>query len=238
MASSFVVPARQKELEDPLAHLPCSTIVEYRKGQVIYNHGQSSTSLYLVMDGKVKISRVRDDGQMVVIDIYKIDDFFGEPALLKVPHYAEQATALEGTKLMMWTASPIEEIVMRRPQLGIALSQILAQRIRSFGQRMASFSADNVQRRLARSLIRFSEHLGTPQEDGSVRMVALTHQLLSQYVGTSREIISYYMNQFRLEGRLQYSRKSIILRPGAFCDWLQQNASSGQRTAASASNGS
>src|SRR2546425_3976260 len=34
-------------LEDPLAHLPCSSIVEYRKGQMIYNQDQPSTSIYL-----------------------------------------------------------------------------------------------------------------------------------------------------------------------------------------------
>jgi CRP/FNR family transcriptional regulator, cyclic AMP receptor protein len=57
MASSVTAPTLQKPLEDPLAHLPCTTIVEYRKGQIIYNQDQPSTSLYLVMDGKVKISR-------------------------------------------------------------------------------------------------------------------------------------------------------------------------------------
>ena len=54
MATSPVVVAPQKPLEDPLAHLPCSTIVEYRKGQMIYNQDQPSTSIYLVIDGKVK----------------------------------------------------------------------------------------------------------------------------------------------------------------------------------------
>ena len=53
MASSPTAFAPQKPLEDPLAHLPCSSIVEYRKGQMIYNHDQPSTSIYLVIDGKV-----------------------------------------------------------------------------------------------------------------------------------------------------------------------------------------
>lgn len=28
---------QQRPLEDPLAHLPCSTILEYKKGQTIYD---------------------------------------------------------------------------------------------------------------------------------------------------------------------------------------------------------
>jgi len=87
---------------------------------MIYNQDQPSTSIYLVMDGKVKISRVADDGHQVMVDIYERDEFFGESALLNLPHHAEQATALEGTKLMIWTASAIEELVMRRPRLAVS----------------------------------------------------------------------------------------------------------------------
>jgi len=55
-------------------------------------------------------------------------------------------------------------------------------------------------------------------------MMALTHELLSQYVGTSREIITHYMNQFRRDGYLRYSRKGILLHRDAMRDWLRQQA--------------
>jgi len=224
MASSAAVPTQQKRLEDPLAHLPCSTIVEYRKGQIIYSQDQPATSIYLVMEGKVKISRTGDDGHQVMIDIYQRDEFFGESALLNRPHEAEQATAIENTKLMTWSSSRIEEIVMRRPNLALALVQILVQRTIAFTARIESFGVDNIQRRLARSLILFSERFGTTEENGSVRMVPFTHELLAQYVGTSREIVTHYMNQFRRQGYLRYSRKGIILYREAFREWLRQNA--------------
>ena len=235
MAFNVAVTTHEKQLEDPLAHLPCSTIVEYRKGQTIYNHDQPAKSIYLVMDGKVKISRIGDDGHQVMIDIYQRDEFFGESALLNLPQHAEQATAMESTKLMMWATSAIEEIILRRPRLGIALVQILTQRTLNFVEHVESFAVDNIQRRLARSLIRFSERFGTADENGSVRMVPFTQELLAQYVGTSREIVTHYMNQFRREGYLQYSRKGIILQRQAFRDWLRLNTLSGHHTAAIAS---
>ena len=223
MATSLVVSTAPKPLEDPLAHLPCSSIVEYRRGQIIYNQDQPSTSIYLVIDGKVKVSRLADDGHQVVVDIYQPDEFFGESALLSLPHRSEQAMALENTKLMTWTAAEIEDIVMKKPRLAVALLQILVQRTIDFTHRIESFSVDNIARRLARSLIRFSERLGTPDEDGSVRMVPFTHELLSQYVGTSREIVTHYMNQFRRQGYLRYSRKGIILHRESFRAWLREN---------------
>ncbi len=216
--------ATQKPLEDPLAHLPCSSILEYRKGQAIYGPDQPCTAIYLVIDGKVKVSRVAEDGHQVVVDIYQPDEFFGESAFLSLLRRSEEATALESTKLMTWTAAEIEDIINRRPRLAVALVQILVQRTIEFTHRIESFSVDNIARRLARSLIRFSERLGVAEEDGAVRMTPFTHELLSQYVGTSREIVTHYMNQFRREGYLRYSRKGIILNRDAFKDWLRQGA--------------
>jgi CRP/FNR family transcriptional regulator len=160
----------------------------------------------------------------VVVDIYQADEFFGESALLNLPHRSEQATALENTKLMTWTTSEIEDIITKRPRLSVALLQILVQRTIDFTHRIESFSVDNIARRLARSLIRFSDRLGTVEEDGSVRMTPFTHELLSQYVGTSREIVTHYMNQFRRQGYLKYSRKGIILYRDAFRGWLRESA--------------
>jgi len=224
MGISPAVVTPQKALEDPLAYLPCSTIIEYKKGQMIYNQDQPSTSIYLVIDGKVKVCRLADDGHQVVVDIYQTDEFFGESAFLNLPHRAEQATALENTKLMTWTANEIEDIIMRRPRLAVALLQILVKRTIDFGHRIESFSVDNIARRLARTLIRFSERLGQSEDDGSIRMVPFTHELLSQYVGTSREIVTHYMNQFRRQGYLRYSRKGIILYADAMKEWLRQPA--------------
>jgi CRP/FNR family transcriptional regulator, cyclic AMP receptor protein len=224
IAASPAVVAPQRALEDPLAHLPCSTILEYKKGQIIYNQDQPSSSIHLVIDGKVKVCRLADDGRQVVVDIYQPDEFFGESAFLGPAQRTEIAVALENTKVMTWTTNEIEEITMKRPKLAIALLQLLVQRSMDFGYRIESFSVDNIARRLARSLIRFSERLGTRNEDGSVQMIPFTHELLSQYVGTSREIVTHYMNQFRRQGYLRYSRKGIMLYRDALREWLKQPA--------------
>jgi CRP/FNR family cyclic AMP-dependent transcriptional regulator len=225
MGTAPVTALRQKTLEDPLAHLPCSTIAEYRRGQVVYDHDRPSDSLLLVIDGKVKVCRLTGDNRQVVVDIYQADEFFGESAFLGLPNRTEMAVAIEPTKVMAWTVDEIEELSTKRPKLAIALLQLLVQRSMEFGGRIESFSVDNIARRLARALIRFSERLGRQTEDGSVQMIPFTHELLSQYVGTSREIVTHYMNQFRRQGYLGYSRKGILLHRDALKDWLRQDTS-------------
>ena len=225
--ATAIAPVReaQDQQEDPLAYLPCSTIVEYSKGQIIYGRSQLSRSIYLVIDGKVKVCRTADDGRQVVVDIYQPDEFFGESGFLGEQHRVEEAVALESTKVMTWSTAEIEDLIVKRPRLGIALLQLLVRRSLDFGARIESFSIDNIGRRLVRALVRFSERLGKELPDGSTEMMPFTHELLSQYVGTSREIVTHYMNQLRRQGYLKYSRKGIALNRDSLREWLKRDVS-------------
>ena len=128
---------------------------------------------------------------------------------------------MENTKLLTWDNKTIKEIIIRRPRLALALLQILVHRTDDFKQRIESLSVDTIPQRLARTLIRFSDRLGTAEVDGVVRMVPLSQELLSQCVGSSRVIVVHYMNQFRRQGYLCYSRKGIVLQREALRQWLR-----------------
>jgi CRP/FNR family transcriptional regulator, cyclic AMP receptor protein len=226
MASSSTSLRSHTRMEDVLEHLPVSSTTEYRKGEMIYGPNNLSSSLYLVITGKVGISRIAEDRSEVLLEIVRPDELFGESAFLDVPHRSERATAIEKVTLMAWAISDMEDLVTKRPRLAVALLQILAQRNAEFTRRIESFSIDTIERRLARSLIRFSERLGTLEEDGSVRMMPFTHVLLSRYVGTSREIVTHYMNQFRKQGYVSYSRDGILLYRDTLKTVLDRNGSS------------
>jgi CRP/FNR family transcriptional regulator len=204
-------------LEDPLAYLPCSHILEYQKNQVIYSPDRPSVSLYVIIGGKVMVRRMSAaDNRQLLVDIYVVDEFFGDWALTHSINSCEKAIAVEqNTRVMAWTGTEIEQLILRRPQLGVALIQLLTRRCIDYSRRIESCSSDNVAQRLARSLIHFSERLGKKFENGSIELMPLSHELLAQYVGTTREAVTQHMNQFRRQGFLQYSRKGIVLYPGA-----------------------
>jgi CRP-like cAMP-binding protein len=226
--NSTVRPATQ---EDPLAWLPFSTVGEYRKGQAIYTYGEPSTGIYLVVGGKVKILRQAGRAR-VVVDVYGSDEFFGESALAGRAHRMEEAVALERTNLMSWSREEIEDNAVARPKLAIALLQLMVRRSLEFADRIESFSVESIERRLARALVRFAGRFGNKLDEGTVTMDAFTHVLLSQYVGTSREIVTRFMRQFQQEGYLRYSRRIIALRPRALMEWQTVPAAALKRAAA------
>jgi CRP/FNR family cyclic AMP-dependent transcriptional regulator len=214
-----LVPFEAITPEDPLAYLPCSPINEYAAGQAIYVENQPATRIYLVVGGTVKISR-QGNGNEVVVDVCQSDEFFGESALAGPGLRAETAVAIENTRVMSWSGQEIEEFAVLRPKLAMALLLLMVRRTVDFGTRMASFSAETIPHRLTRTLIAFGERFGTESEDRqSIRMDAFTHELLAQYIGTSREIVTHYMSQFRREGYVQYSREGIWLLQPALTEW-------------------
>ncbi len=198
-----------REMEDALMYLPRKGVTDYRRGQVIFDEHQPSQGLHLVVQGRVRISIPLDSGSQTVVDIFTTDDFFGESSLLGSARYSERAVALDNVTLMSWTSGEIEEQVERQPQLGVALIQMLVKRGLEYEDRLQSFALDKTPERVVRALLRFADRLGTRTEDGSISVPPLTHQLISEYVGTSREIVTFQMNHLRQKGYLRYSRKGI-----------------------------
>jgi CRP-like cAMP-binding protein len=219
-APLFRIP--HNHIEDPLAHLPHSKIIEYRKRQVIYDRQQGPAGLYLVISGRVKVALPVDGARDVVINIHRADDFFGEATLLGRPCPGERAVALERARLMMWPTSAIVEIMNSRPRLPLALLQALVLRSEGLRQRIRNLHAGTVEQRLADSLCGLAEHSGIRRTDGAVRVSPLTHEVLAQYVGTSREAITLYMTRLRRRGFIEYSRQELILHLDALKGWLRQ----------------
>lgn len=214
----------KREMEDALMYLPRKGVTDYRKCETIYDEDQPSKGLHLVVQGRVKVTIPLDDGTQTVVDIFTTDDFFGESSLLGAERYTERAMALDNVTLMSWTAGEIEQQVERQPRLGMALLQMLVKRGLDYQDRLQSFALDKTPERVVRSLLRFAERLGTRTEDGSVRIPPLTHQVISEYVGTSREIITFQMNHLRQRGFLRYSRKGIQVYAEALREYLRLQA--------------
>jgi len=213
-----------REMEDALMYLPRKGVTECRKGQLVFDEHQPSKGLHLIVQGRVKVTIPLDNGAQTVVDIFTTDDFFGESSLLGAPRISERAQALDNVTLMSWTTAEIEDQVERQPRLGVALLQLLVKRGLFYEERLQSFALDKTPQRVVRSLLSFADRLGIRGEDGSTHVPPLTHQVISEYVGTSREIVTFQMNYLRQKGYLQYSRKGIQVYTDALREHLHSES--------------
>lgn len=201
-----------KQVEDPLSHLRISTILSFEQGQAIYSAGDEATKVFLVISGSVKISRRTNDSREVTICICQVDDVFGESAMIDSYRF-ETTMALESTRVMVWTKAQIEAGGMENPRLFYALLQTMIARVGFLAGRIESYAVDSAKCRLARALIELAAATPGNPNGGSAQIKPLTHEVLSSYIGSTRESVTLFMNQFRRAGCLTYSRHGISLMP-------------------------
>jgi len=208
-------------LEDPLTYLPRKPVQEFAKRRVIYSPEQPSYSLYVVILGRVKVTNTADDGVETIGRIVCSEGLFGESALVGTSARSESAVAIDNVSVMSWTRQEIEQQIEREPHLGIALSQHLVRQCMELQERIESMAVYKTPERVMLSLVQLASTLGTPMPDGSTHVGSLTHHTIADYVGTSREIVTFQMNRLRRLGLLRYSRKGIEVYTQAMQDVLR-----------------
>src|SRR5215469_18592967 len=164
-------PGRRQPILDILAQLPSSRVAEYQRGQRLYGPEQLPIGVYRVIDGQIKITRISKTGRQVVVQIYHVDELFGECAMCGEQEVQEHAVALRDTKIMYWTTKQIRSLILKRPLLASSLLQLLIQRSLDLKRRLLSLSRENTGQRLARTLLVLGERLGVPDHAGrSIRI--------------------------------------------------------------------
>jgi CRP-like cAMP-binding protein len=219
--STAVSPVRIPAVEDPLAYLPQKRVEEYAKQQIIYSPGTPCHRLYLVTSGRVTVSGVTGEGQQAVTRILGQGGLFGESALVVPGDRQELAVALDKTGLMSWTRDEVDAQIERDPRLGLAMAQYLARECVRLNVRIESMVIHKTPERVMLALIDLANSLGTPKEDGAMRMPHLTHQTIAQYVGTSREIVTFQMTRLRKLKLLKYNRSFADVYTGAMAEMLR-----------------
>ena len=194
--------------EDPLTYLPRKPLQEFGKGHELYSPKHPSDRLYLVVLGRVKVTTTALDGYETIARIVCPEGLFGE-AMLVGGRPSEAAVPLDSVTVMSWTRAEIEQQIEREPHLGIALSQFLVAQCVALQDRIESMAVHKTPERVMVALAQLAQTLGTPLPDGATRLASLTHQTIAEYVGTSREIVTFQMNRLKRLGMIRYTRRYI-----------------------------
>ncbi|HUA63204.1 MAG TPA: Crp/Fnr family transcriptional regulator [Verrucomicrobiae bacterium] len=186
---------------------------DYSKGTVIYGPDHPNEHLYVVITGRVRIVHSSNSGGHTIGRIVRADGLFGETVLCGRPVQSESAIAMDDVTVMAWTREEVEQQIDREPRLGLALCQTLVRQALELQERIESMAVYKTPERVILALLQLAEDLGTVMADGTVRIDSLTHHTLAEYVGTSREIVTFQMNRLRRLGMVRYSRQFIDVQP-------------------------
>ena len=194
--------------EDALTYLSRKPVQEFGKDRVIYGPEQPNNGLHLVVLGRVKVTTTSEEGYETIARIVGVEGLFGESFLVG-GRPMEAAVALDRASIMSWTRAEIEQHIEREPRLGIALSQYLVHQCILLQDRIESMAVHKTQERVMVALIQLAQMMGNPLPDGATRLASLTHHTIAEYVGTSREIVTFQMNRLKRLGIIRYTRQYI-----------------------------
>jgi CRP-like cAMP-binding protein len=203
-------------------YLPHKPVREFERRETIYDAQNPTRRLYMVVVGRVKVTNVSPDGTQTIVRIAGPEALFGESSLIPTPGRRESAVALDRSAVMTWDPDEIELQIERMPMLGMALSRYFVTQSLELQQRIIAMSAYGIPKRVSVSLLQLAETLGTPREDGSMRMGSLTQNTIAEFVGTSREMLSLEMNRLRRLGMVRYSRQFIDVYTQALAQSLRE----------------
>ncbi|HTP87461.1 MAG TPA: Crp/Fnr family transcriptional regulator [Bryobacteraceae bacterium] len=198
---------------DPTAFLPRKPVQEFPRKHTIYGPGEACDHIYAVRSGRVVLTSAFDSAAPSVTRIVGPKGIFGEAMLVGTCDPSESAVTLDRTSVMSWSRAEIEQQMMRDARLANALLGYFVIRCAELAERVEALAFYRTPERVMLGLLQLAENLGTPAS-GAMRLAPLTHRIIAEYVGTSRELVTFHMCEFRRAGLLQYSRSFIDANVG------------------------
>ena len=175
-----------------------------------YTAGDHDDMVYVIVRGQIKLLMLSPEGKEGLLAIHTTGDIFGELCLSGSQVRQETAVAMEETKLQKIPAARFLER-LQRDSLFETFVQYLTARISDQQQVIANLVTVDSEQRLGKTLLQLARKLGK-QDPRSIRIEQkISHEELSEMVGTTRPRISEFMQRFRRLGLIENTAERFLI---------------------------
>ena len=182
-----------------------------RRGEVLFNEGDSGDRLYILLTGKVKLGHTSVDGRENLLAVLGPGEVVGELTLFDPGPRSTTATAVATTELLALEHNQLMGFIDSHPTLAKDMLRALAVRLRRTNIALADLVFSDVPGRVAKALLDLAERFGAPTEDGIHVPHDLTQEELAQLVGASRETINKSLAEFSSRGWIRLEGRAVTL---------------------------
>ena len=183
----------------------------FRQGEVIFHRDDPGQVLYVIKEGKVKISLISPDGQEIALVVFGKGECFGELALLDGRSRSADAIALQRVECLSLQRSDFHNAIMKYPKIAIQVMEVLCERLRRTDQQVEDLIFLDVYGRVAKKLLELADSHGVKLPHGIQIDMRLTQQELASMVGASRESINKVLGYFTDKGYISIDKHRITI---------------------------
>ncbi|MBN2317791.1 MAG: Crp/Fnr family transcriptional regulator [Acidobacteria bacterium] len=182
----------------------------YRRNQIIFMEEETGNYMYLVLTGKVKVAKSTSSGRETILAIHKAGDFFGEMSLLDGKTSPATVSAMEDSKIISVSGTDFHKYLMNNEKVLLQIINVLCTRLRQVWQKQ-SLSSSKADARIRMGIYDLAQRHGVQDAHGTIIDLKITHQELSEMVGTSRETVTRVIARLREEGILEVDQRRMTL---------------------------
>ena len=177
------------------------------RGELIVSQGSAGEGLYIVARGQIRVYLSDETGKEIILGLEGPGAIFGEIAVLDRQPRSASVAAMERTELLVIEGREFRQLLEVHTGLSLGVIAALAGMIRKLTDATQGLALQSAYRRLVARL-----HERAVEEDGqTVIPERLTHQLLADMIGCSREMVSRIMSDLAKGGYLRTEDKRWII---------------------------
>ncbi len=183
----------------------------FKKKQPIYLPGDPGDYVYLLKSGRVKISKIGDDGKELTLAVLEPGEIFGEVEVLEETTRDSVAEVIDDADICLIKREDFEHFLKNQPQCSFKLTKLIGFRLKQIENRIEDIVFRDAPARLAHLLINLADSFGRDIPEGRALKTKITHQELANLIGTTRETVSLTLGQFRQAGLISMEKRQIII---------------------------
>ncbi len=192
-----------QEMEEVSASI---THRSYQKGEAIYLAGERTEQLFIINQGRVKISKISEGGKKQIIRILEEGDFIDELSIFTHSPAKNNAEALETTIMCAIEGERMKNIIEKNPAIALKIIKELGTRLEKTEDLIESLGILNVEQRIAEVLL---EMAGDKERIN----LSISKKDLAAYMGMTQETLSRKLSSFQNMGWIeQKGQRTILLK--------------------------
>lgn len=197
----------------------CKTGKFYKKGQVIFEEGETLNGVYCVKDGVCKLTKLSENGKDQVVKLVAKGGLLGKRSLVTDQVTNLSAIALNDMEMCFIPKSEIIADLAKNPDFTMDVLKKMANDLRYSDDSLVNMAQKSVKRRMAEILIYIHENFGI-DETGFLSIV-ISREDYASIVGTATESAIRILSQFKKEGLISTAGKRIKIEDQGSLKWIE-----------------
>jgi CRP-like cAMP-binding protein len=185
----------------------CKTSKIIRKGEVIFEEGETLNGVYCVRDGICKLTKLSANGKDQIIKLVVKGELLGQRSIVSEESANLKATALNDMEVCFIPKAEILSDLKKNPDFTLDVLQHMAHDLKEADDIIVNMAQKSVRQRLAEALIHIHDSFGT-NPDGTLSVI-LSREDFASIVGTATESAIRVLSQFKKEGYISTVGKQI-----------------------------